>query len=176
MTATTPVGQVLRDEHGARLEFVRTYDTSLADVWSALTESERLGRWFGTWSGDPATGSVELRMWCEDDTASPRDCDDADGPQTVTIVECEEPTRLVIDLPSPDDTWRLELSLSGNDDGTTTLVFIQRLAEPYDATNIGPGWHYYLDRLGAVVANTPVPQNWDDDYYPALKDAYALPS
>ena len=36
--------------------------------------------------------------------------------------------------------------------GATTLVFVQRLAEPYDASSIGPGWHYYLDRLDAVVA------------------------
>lgn len=175
MTTTTPPGQVLRDENGMRLEFVRTFDADVHDVWSALTESDRLGRWFGTWSGDPATGTVELRMWCEDDAATPQGReDDAASPQTVTIVECAEPTRLVVDLPSPDDTWRLEVSLS-EDDGTTTLVFTQRLAEPYDATSIGPGWHYYLDRLSAVVANTPVPQTWDDDYLPALKDTYALP-
>lgn len=165
MTATTPPGQVLRDEHDMRLEFVRTYDTDPRDVWSALTESDRLGRWFGTWSGDPSTGTVELRMGFEDDA----------GPQNVTIVECEPPTRLVVDLPSPDDTWRLHLSLTGNDDGSTTLVFTQRLAEPYDATSVGPGWHYYLDRLGAVVTHAPMDQDWDADYYPALKDTYTLP-
>ncbi|MBB3051242.1 uncharacterized protein YndB with AHSA1/START domain [Prauserella isguenensis] len=165
MTATTPLGRVLRDEHGIRLEFVRTYDTDPADVWSALTDSERLGRWFGTWSGDPAAGTVELRTGFENDA----------GPQTVIIVECEEPTQLVVDLPSPEDTWRLQLSLTANTDGSTTLVFVQRLAEPYDATGVGPGWHYYLDRLGAVIAHTPVDQDWGTDYYPALSDAYTLP-
>jgi hypothetical protein len=50
-----------------------------------------------------------------------------------------------------------------------------RLAEPYDASSIGPGWHYYLDRLDAVVADTAVPDKWDD-YYPALQDAYSAPS
>lgn len=54
------------------------------------------------------------------------------------------------------------------------LIFTQRLAEPYDASSIGPGWHYYLDRLGAVVARLPVPDHWDD-YYPPLKGAYAPP-
>ncbi|WP_253853803.1 hypothetical protein [Prauserella alba] len=90
-------------------------------------------------------------------------------------MECEEPARLVVDLPSPEDTWRLQLSLTTNDDGSTTLVFIQRLAEPYDATGVGPGWHYYLDRLGAVIAHASVNQDWDTDYYPALSDAYPLP-
>lgn len=32
-----------------------------------------------------------------------------------------------------------------------------------------------LDRLGAVVAGTTVPEEWDD-YFPSLQDAYALPS
>lgn len=163
MTVTTPLGQVLRDEHGMRLEFVRTYDSPVEDVWSALTESPRMARWFGTWTGDPATGVVELCM-TEDEGSTP---------QAVTILECEAPARLVVDLPSPDGTWRLSASLAERQ-GTTTLVFVQRLAEPYDASSVGPGWHYYLDRLGAVLADAPVPDVWDD-YFPSLRGAYALP-
>jgi hypothetical protein len=76
-------------------------------------------------------------------------------------------------MPSPEGVWTLAVSLR-SEPGTTTLVFTQRLAEPYDATNIGPGWHYYLDRLAAVVAGTPVPDVWDD-YFPVLEDSYRLP-
>lgn len=164
MTVTTPLGRVLRDEDGVRLEFVRTYDHPVERVWSALTESDRLAHWFGTWTGDPATGTVELLMSEDEDST----------PQTVTILECEPPTRLVVELPSPDGTWRLSVSLRARADGTA-LVFAQRLAQPYDASSIGPGWHYYLDRLGAVVADTVVPDSWDD-YYPSLQGDYALPS
>ncbi|MGI8953354.1 MAG: hypothetical protein ACR2FL_02055 [Nocardioidaceae bacterium] len=44
------------------------------------------------------------------------------------------------------------------------------------ANSIGPGWHYYyfLDRLGAVISATEVPDTWDD-YYPFLRTAYLLP-
>lgn len=164
MTVTTPLGQLLHDEEGMRLEFVRTYDIPMEDVWSALTEPDRVVRWLGTWTGDPATGSVEFMMTEEEGSA----------PQTVMILECRPPTRLVVDLPSPDGTWRLSVSLRAQA-GVTTLVFTQRLAEPYDASSIGPGWHYYLDRLGAVVADTAVPDRWDD-YYPSLQDAYTPPS
>ncbi len=164
MTVTTPLGQVLRDEEGMRLEFVRIYDETVDEVWLTLTEPDRLARWFGTWTGDPATGTVELLM-CEDEDSTP---------QTVTVLECQPPTRLLVELPSPDGTWRLSVSLRAQASGTT-LVFTQRLAQPYDASSIGPGWHYYLDRLGAVVTNTVVPDTWDD-YYPSLQDAYALPS
>lgn len=163
MTVTTPLGQVLRDEDGMRLEFVRSYRERVADVWSALTEPDRVARWFGSWTGDPATGAVEMLM-TEDEGSTP---------QTVVIVVCEPPTRLVVDLPGREGTWRLSASLR-EQAGGSMLVFTQRLAQPYDASSIGPGWHYYLDRLDAVVAGTAVPEGWDD-YYPSLQDAYALP-
>jgi len=164
MTVTTALGQVLRDEDGVRLEFIRSYDDPIEDVWSALTEPDRVARWLGTWTGDPATGTVELLM-TEDEGSTP---------QTVTILECQPPTQLVVDLPSPDGAWRLSVALRARAD-VTRLVFTQRLAQPYDASSIGPGWHYYLDRLAAVVADTAVPNTWDE-YYPLLQDAYALPS
>jgi len=163
MTVTTPLGQVIRDEDGLRLEFVRTYDDPVRDVWAALTEPDRVARWFGTWSGDPSTGTVELLM-TEDESATP---------QRVQILECQAPTRLVIDLPSPDGTWRLSAVLRVYRDGSE-LVFTQRLEEPYDATSVGPGWHYYLDRLGAVIADIEVPSKWED-YFPALQGSYPLP-
>ncbi len=163
MTVTTPLGQVLRDDEGMRLEFVRTYTDPIEDVWSALTEPDRVARWIGKWSGDPTTGTVDFVM-----------TEDADGePQPVKILTCDAPNELVVDMLSPDGVWNLAVRLSA-DAATTTLVFTQRLAEPYDASNIGPGWHYYLDRLGAVVAGTPVPDVWDD-YFPSLADSYQVP-
>ena len=34
----------------------RTFHAPIEDVWAAVTEPERLARWLGTWSGDPAIG------------------------------------------------------------------------------------------------------------------------
>lgn len=164
MTARTPLGRVLRDEDGVVLQFERRYDASPGDVWAALTDPDRLSRWFGTWSGEVATGQVDLVMTAEADAE----------PQAVGIIECDEPHRLVVDLAAPDGTWRLEVVLAAAADATV-LVFRQRLAEPSDAGSIGPGWHFYLDRLGATLAGEPVPEDWDGEYYPALRDAYAVP-
>lgn len=161
MTATSPLGQVLRDEQGLRLEFVRTYDSPAADVWSAVTDPERMARWFGTWTGDPATGTVLLKM--VEDSA----------PQDAKIVECVPPHRLAVEVLSPDGPWPLSVGLSEHA-GRTTLVFVHRLAEPYDASGVGPGWQYYLDRLGAVVDGEPVPEDFDE-YSPALAQSYPLP-
>ena len=164
MDGTGPLGQVLRDQDGVRLEFVRSYDEAVTDVWSALTDPDPTARWFGRWTGDPATGSVQVVMQAEADAT----------PQTVAILACEPPRRLLVETESPDGTWRLEVTLS-DEGGATSLHFVQRLEEPYDAGSIGPGWHFYLDRLAAVVRGEDVPEDFTA-YHPALQDQYAVPS
>lgn len=163
MTVTSSTGRVVRDAEGMRLEFVRVLDAPIHEVWSALTESERTTRWFGAWTGDPSTGTIELVLTAEDD----------DSAQTVRILECTEPTRLVVEAPSPDGPWLLSAALT-SDGGSTTLVFTHRMAEPYDASSIGPGWQYYLDRFDAVVSGGPVPVDFNP-YMADLAGTYPLP-
>ena len=162
MTVPGPVGRVRRDADGVRLELAREWDVPVEAVWAALTEPPLLERWFGTWTGDPASGTVLLQPG-----------EDPDGaPEPVLLRECTAPTRLVLDLPSPDGAWPLDVALSAQGSGTR-LVLVHRLAEPYDAGSIGPGWQYYLDRLGAVLAGGPVPDDWAA--YASLSSAYEVP-
>ena len=164
-TATSPTGRVVREGDAVRLEFVRRYDDAIGDVWSALTQPERVARWLGDWTGDPANGTVQLRMTAEDAATA----------EDVVIVACEPPILLVVDMPSPDGAWTISVALEDEEGrGGTTLRFVQQLAEPYDAESIGPGWQFYLDRLGAVVADGPIPADFDR-YYPALQAAYEVP-
>lgn len=146
-----------------RLEFVRSYDDPIADVWSALSDPDRTARWFGRWTGDPASGSVDVTMAAEEGAPS----------QAVAILVCDPPHRLVVETGSGDGVWRLDVTLSAQAD-ETTLRFVQRLSEPYDASSIGPGWHFYLDRLGAVLNGRDVPDDFDA-YYPALQADYDVP-
>ena len=162
MTAPGPVGRVLRDARGVRLELVRELTDPPEAVWAALTEPALLERWFGTWSGDPATGTVQLSM-----------LEDPDGaPQPVRIDACTAPQRLGVVLPSPDGPWPLDVALTPHGGGTR-LVLVHVLAEPYDAGSIGPGWQYYLDRLTAVLYGDPVPDDWEA--YAGQSAAYAVP-
>ena len=62
MTVTSGLGEVLRDADGVRLQFIRTFDAPIADVWSAITDPERMQRWVGTWTGDAASGRVLFAM------------------------------------------------------------------------------------------------------------------
>ena len=163
MTVTSSPGRVLRDDQGMRLEFVRTFPDPIERVWAAVTDPDELAAWFGTWRGDPSTGTIEV-------------CPiEGDGEfHTAELVECDAPRRVAVVLPSEDGPWPLSVELS-EADGVTTLVFVHRMAEPYDATSIGPGWQYYLDRLEATVRGRAMPEGDDWPAYEPLGRHYPLP-
>ncbi|UDY36038.1 SRPBCC family protein [Dermatobacter hominis] len=163
MTISTPLGTVVRDDEGLRLEFVRTFPDPIERVWAAVTDPDELGTWFGTWRGDPSTGTVELCSIEGDGSYEP-----------TPIVECDPPRKLAVVVSSPEGAWPLSVELSESD-GVTTLVFVHRLAEPYDATSVGPGWQYYLDRLDAVLRGTEMPGMEDWPEYEPLGARYPLP-
>lgn len=148
------------------IEFTRTFRAPIAHVWAAVTESDRLGRWIGEWTGDPAEGAVKFRMTYEGDEHTP---------ERMQIDECEAPRllRLTSTVLSEGEQqqWHFRLDLTETD-GVTTLLFAQDVPTPAMAEGVGPGWEYYLDRL--VVAEgggDPATIVWDD-YYPALKEHY----
>ena len=162
-TIDTPTGKVIRDDDGVRLEFVRTYPDPIERVWKALTDPEELGKWYGTWRGDPASGTVELAS-----------IEGGGEYKPIEIVECRPPRRVSVVLPTPYGPWPISIELSESDGGTTG-VFVHRLTEPYDPTSIGPGWHYYLDRLGAALSGGTLPEFDDWPSYEPLGARYPLP-
>lgn len=162
-TIGTPTGAVIRDDDGIRLEFVRTYPDPIKRVWAALTDPDELAVWYGTWRGDPASGTVELASIEGGGEFKP-----------VEIVECDRPRRVAVVLPTPYGPWPISVTLSESD-GITTAVFVHRLAEPDDPSSIGPGWHYYLDRLGATLSGGAMPEPEDWPSYEPLGTRYGLP-
>ena len=164
MTVTEQLGEVLRDADGVRLEFVRTYDAPAAEVWSAVTDPDRMERWIGRWIGDPASGRVEFVMSAGENAR----------PETVLIHDCSAPTRLAVTLVSRDGPWPLEVTLTNQGDGTE-LRFVHRLTGPYDASTIGPVWQNFLDRLGALLAGRPAPDDFGS-YIARFAGDYAIPS
>ena len=160
MSTTPPLGRRETRDGTEQIVFTRAFAAPLADVWAACTEPQRMERWIGTWTGDPASGEVAFRMTAEGD----------DVPEEVYLVEaCELPHRFVVrsrdaaafsaDGSGPRVAWQHTLELSESD-GVTTLTFTQPV--PDGATgadlvaSVGPGWDYYLDRLvSASVGENP---------------------
>lgn len=155
-------GEVHDHGDGERtLVFRRVLPAPVDDVWAALTESDRLSRWFGSYTGTGgAGGTVELTVTGEVDAGG-----DVAEPVTVTVLECEPPRRLVVDVPEgPDRTWRVAVTLADDPDragaGGTVLLFEQPVPEGLDAADLEAGWCWYLDRMAAALTDQPMPA-WD---------------
>ena len=133
-------------------------------MWAAITESDRLERWMGSWTGDPASGSVLFRMNAEGDDVKP---------ETFTIDSCDAPHRLALtsNVEGEQNVWHFVLELA-EADGTTTLTFSQSVPDPELAAGVGPGWEYYLDRLVAAQAGGDVGAIDFGDYHPAPSEHY----
>ncbi|MGD9525820.1 SRPBCC domain-containing protein [Pseudonocardia sp.] len=131
----------------------RDYTEPVEDVWAAFTESERLGRWIGTYSGTGRPGgTVEFTVTGEVDAGG-----EVAAPVTVTIHECDAPHRLVVEIPEGDGrAWVVAVTLE-RAAGGTALQFEQRLAEGLGVEDVAAGWNWYLDRLGASLRGTPMP-------------------
>ena len=141
----------------------RTFAAPIEDVWAALTESERLGRWFCTWTGDPTTGRVEVTWAFEDDAPV----------ETYVIEECAPPRHLRVRTADDDlgQVWVLDARLR-EEDGRTVLTFAQALTGDHPVSDVGPGGEYYLDRLVDSVRTGQVSSlEWSD--YEAMRAEYA---
>jgi uncharacterized protein YndB with AHSA1/START domain len=107
----------------------RTYDAPIEEVWDALTDPDRIGRWFLPISGDYRLGG---RYQFEGNAGG-------------EILDCERPHRLratwVYGEPaSPADVSEVELRLTPSDDGATTLELEHTAIVPEEFwTTYGPG-------------------------------------
>ncbi|GAA2888238.1 SRPBCC family protein [Pseudonocardia halophobica] len=132
----------------------RTYPDPVEEVWAALTDSARLARWFGSYTGTGrAGGTVELTVTGEVDAGGA-----VAEPVTVTIHECAAPHRLAVEVPDGPEgqAWLIEVDLAPAGGGTE-LVFSQRLVPGLDPADVEAGWNWYLDRLEASLHGTEMP-------------------
>ena len=114
---------------GRAVRLERTYDASIEDVWDALTDPERVGRWFLPISGDYRLGGHYQ----------------FEGNAGGEIVSCERPNRLRVtwvygEVTSPADVSEVEVRLTPAGEGATTLV-LEHVAIVPDAMweQFGPG-------------------------------------
>jgi uncharacterized protein YndB with AHSA1/START domain len=160
----TPTGRVISTAAGRDLVLERILPGSIDDAWASITESDRLARWFCTWTGEPRVGAtVELRLVAEE----------GDATSQAEILACEPPTHLAVSTHDQGGTWLLEATLTPIDTDHIRLVFVHHLDKAANSEEIGPGWEYYLDALVAAMNANPMP-DWDD-YWPDLAAAYADP-
>jgi uncharacterized protein YndB with AHSA1/START domain len=116
------------------------FRTDVADLWSALTEPQRLARWLGEVHGDLREGGEFSAHFV------------ASGWEGTGRVEvCEPPHRLLIATTSPDQPdGVVEVTLTADDDHT--VLVIEDRGVPVDQISAyGAGDQVHLEDLGAYL-------------------------
>jgi uncharacterized protein YndB with AHSA1/START domain len=132
------VETVQRDGREARVAVARrTYDAAIDDVWDALTNPERIPRWFLPVTGDLQVGGrYQLQ-----------------GNAGGTVERCDRPQLVAVTWEFGGDVTWLELRLSDAGDGTVLELAHTAYVDPERWTEFGPGavgvgWDLSLYGLG----------------------------
>jgi uncharacterized protein YndB with AHSA1/START domain len=139
-------GQLAAGE-GKQVRLSRTFHAEIDDVWDALTNPERINRWFLPISGDfRLGGSYQF-----------------EGNAGGRIVACERPNRLLVtwgmgDPSDPASASDLELRLLPASPDSTTLELVHTAIVPaemwemYGPGAVGVGWDGGMLGLGLHLA------------------------
>jgi uncharacterized protein YndB with AHSA1/START domain len=159
---TTRLATLERTADGGLIRFERRLRHPIEEVWSALTEPDRLADWWPPFAtnvtADLREGGLLTFDW-------------PDGPNLeFRFLRIEAPTLLEHTHTSPGSWMRYELAPT--DDGTL-LRATYFVPEPDMAVERGDvvGGHYGFDRLEAALSGHPT--SVDADAFAALQRTYA---
>jgi uncharacterized protein YndB with AHSA1/START domain len=161
--STEILGVIRADGDRRAVRFEWHYGTDQADLWEALTEPERLARWFATVRGDLSEGgSFEILF----------DDEDPDQRAAGSILECRPPDHLRISWLFGDEVYsEVTADLAAEEDGTRLVLEHSGLPNS-SAAGYGAGWETYLEQLQADLGGgTGLGLAWDQRWA-QLKPAY----
>lgn len=118
----------------------RTYPTDRADLWNALTEPERLPRWFA-----PVDGDLELGGRFQ-----------VQGNAGGVVEHCDEPETFTVTWEMGEVASWVTVTLTATDDGTLLELVHEAPVDPdfwaeYGPGAVGVGWDLALVGLGMHV-------------------------
>ncbi len=128
------------DEKRGAVRVEDVYDTDIADLWSAITEPERLARWIAVVEGDFRLGG----------TVQARFTSTWEGPGRIDV--CDAPNRLLMTMePGTEDEAEIEAMLSA--EGGRTRLVVEERGLPLDVLyKHGAGWQAHIEDLGRYLA------------------------
>ena len=157
----------VREHEGRPMRVVvasRTYDSDIEDVWDALTNPERIPRWFMPIEGELRVGGrFSLK-----------------GNASGEIQRCEQPKHLTVTWEMHGDTSWVKVELSkaesaGEDDATT--LRLEHMApvpddfwEQYGPGAVGIGWELGLMGLAEHLAGMPAVDHEVAEKWPTTDD------
>jgi uncharacterized protein YndB with AHSA1/START domain len=159
MTPDTVLGTITRAGDHAEVVFARDYDTDAADLWAAVTEPERLARWFAPVDGDLRDGGrFTIRF------------DDNDVPDC-RVTSCDAPRAYSWEWPHAAYTSLVTVAVEPAGTGARLHLTHTRLA-PSQAPDYAAGWEIYVSRLAELTAGEEVRDTWVQDWGRA-REGYA---
>jgi uncharacterized protein YndB with AHSA1/START domain len=118
------------------------FDADIDEVWSALTEPERLARWYGEVEGELRVGGayrahLHASGW--------------EG--TGRVEECEPPRRFVVVSKEPDEANERSTEVRLTGDGDQTVLVVEQRGLPLDLLwAYGAGLQIHVEDLAAHIA------------------------
>lgn len=136
---TGTLRQIWEGRGAVRMETVVATDSS--DLWAAITNPTRLGRWIAEVKGDLHLGGMFSAHFTS-------------GWEGVGRVDvCDTDVRLVVTMsPGTDDETTIEATLSVVEGGTRLVVEERGIPLPEIAAH-GAGWQVHIEDLRAYVNN-----------------------
>lgn len=141
-TSTRILGS-LREENGTgTVHLEDVYPTDIDDLWSAISEPERLARWLVTIDGSTAKGETFRGEFTSGWEGSLR------------VDVCDAPHRLLVTASDGDGETVMEARLTPEGEGTRLIVEERGL--PLDEyVGHGSGWQAHLEDLLAYLTGKP---------------------
>jgi uncharacterized protein YndB with AHSA1/START domain len=138
--AVRVLGTLRREDGSGVVRLEDRFDTDVTDLWSALTEPDRLRRWLGEADGDLREGGTFHGRW------------HASGWEGECSIEvCDPPRRLVVRTSSEDQPdGVVEITLAA--DGDRTLLVLEDRGVPMDdLAAYGAGDQLHVEDLASYL-------------------------
>jgi uncharacterized protein YndB with AHSA1/START domain len=139
------------------------YESDINDLWSAITDPDRLARWFGEVDGELSQGG-EFRVRIADAGDRIGQVEACEPPQRVVVRtrETDESYRRGQGVPPFDAVWEITLTA----DGDQTILVIEVKGMPLDKIAFyGAGWQIHAENLATYIAGrepSDVEARWEE--------------
>lgn len=141
------VGTLRMDAEHVILRLAGSYGTDAADLWSALTDPDRVARWLARVEGDCRLGGT-FRAYLFD----------TEETVTGTVLICDPPRHLQVSWAADDgEPTLVEIELTEEGERTRLLMHERGIPRSF-AAEYGAGWQTHFDGLAAHLGGKARPE------------------